>query len=54
MTVNGALKNDGSGLILFVRVLQEECLNKWHHVLRHTELSAVQQGKIVNLLLWIE
>ncbi|MBR3347448.1 MAG: DUF4186 family protein [Solobacterium sp.] len=30
------------------------CFNKWHHVPRHTELSAVQQGKIVNLLLWIE
>ena len=31
------------------------CLNKWYRVPKHTELTAVQQEKIVNLLMaWIE
>ena len=31
------------------------CLNKWYRVPAHTELTAVQQEKIVNLLMaWIE
>ena len=31
------------------------CLRKWYRVPEHTELSAVQQEKIVNLLMaWIE
>ena len=31
------------------------CLNKWYRVLKDRELSAVQQEKIVNLLMaWIE
>ena len=31
------------------------CLNKWYRVPKHTELNAVQQEKIVNLLMsWIE